>query len=269
MTSGEHNQVLELCDEGLTAELAGNLAEAKISFQRAWDTAENPFERCVAAHYLARHQPTDAEALDWNLRALSFADEVQNINDVSDYLPALYLNAAVGLVRAGEFDRARDLYLLAADGIEAPGVGVPTEWLFVRYGLQAAGFVPQGESMELRRLIARLHETQNSEVLAAILPAHVTNTGTDGDVAALTNALKGVLMARVLDADEQDLLRQALDAATRPEPPVAATGAVASAASTAGSEAVGANVSVSGASATAAVASVSDEEPSPDVDLRL
>ena len=274
MSADDDNRILDLCDEGLTAELAGNLVEAKIIFRQAWDSAEGPFERCVTAHYLARHQDSDTESLEWNLRALSIADEVDDIDQIADYLPAMYLNAAVGLVRAGEYDRARDLYLLAADSIERPEVGVSPEWLFIRRGLEAAGFVPQGDSLELRQLIARLHETQNSDVLAAILPTYVTNTGTDEDVAHLTDALTGVWMARLLDDEEQALLRQAIDAAAgltaTPTIPVAQMASVTSSSSTGTTTVttnhVEARLEPSG---VPAAASSDDNETDPNVGLRL
>lgn len=62
-----HNPIISLCAQGIEKE---GSAEATDMFLRAWQLASNDLERCVAAHYVARHQSTIAEKLRWDEQAL-------------------------------------------------------------------------------------------------------------------------------------------------------------------------------------------------------
>ncbi|TWE22654.1 hypothetical protein [Prauserella muralis] len=70
------NPVVRLCGEGMAAEAQGRPAEARTLFERAWQAATDDYEACVAAHYLARHQPTPEDTLHWNQVCLERADRV-------------------------------------------------------------------------------------------------------------------------------------------------------------------------------------------------
>jgi hypothetical protein len=67
------NPVFDLCIQGTRAEFTGQPMAAAEHYRRAWKQASDDLEACVAAHYLARFQPTPAEALRWNQQALARA----------------------------------------------------------------------------------------------------------------------------------------------------------------------------------------------------
>ncbi|MFD3807143.1 hypothetical protein ACFWSF_32910 [Streptomyces sp. NPDC058611] len=69
-------QTVRLCAEGMAAEAEGRDDDARDLFREAWDRAGDDYEACVAAHYLARQQPTPEAALHWNLTCLERADRV-------------------------------------------------------------------------------------------------------------------------------------------------------------------------------------------------
>jgi hypothetical protein len=62
-------------------------------FERAWELRSDDFDACVAAHYLARHQPDAESALEWNARALAHA-EAAGPERVRGFFPSLLLNLA-------------------------------------------------------------------------------------------------------------------------------------------------------------------------------
>lgn len=267
MADGNATQVLELCDEGVQAEFAGNEQQAAQVYQHAWEIADGPVARCVGAHYLARQQPTDEQTLHWNLTALTIAGEVEDVEHIRDLLPVLYLNAASSLVRAGEFERAQELFLLAADLIDFdPTSGVGAQWATVFLGLQAAGFVPQGDSVELRQLLANLEDERHHAALAMVLPRYVTNTGSDDDVQALIETLEAVFVARMVDADDQELLRTAIVSA---QAQLAGAEVAAHAPRAQESDAVADVGTVAATNADAAANATPTESASPDVAFRL
>ncbi|MGO4418780.1 hypothetical protein AB4Z54_08470 [Streptomyces sp. MCAF7] len=85
------NPIVRLCVQGMTAEAEGRGDDARALFQRAWDTAADDYEACVAAHYLARHQPTPEETLRWNQECLDRADAVGD-DRVRGFYASLHLN---------------------------------------------------------------------------------------------------------------------------------------------------------------------------------
>jgi hypothetical protein len=68
------NPVVALCAEGMAAE--GMPAEARRLFERAWAARRDDFDTAVAAHFLARHQPTPEQTLHWNALAVRHAEAV-------------------------------------------------------------------------------------------------------------------------------------------------------------------------------------------------
>jgi hypothetical protein len=58
------NRVVALCAEGMARE--GEPGVALRLFEEAWAARTDDFEAAIAAHYVARHQPTAEEALRWN-----------------------------------------------------------------------------------------------------------------------------------------------------------------------------------------------------------
>ncbi|MFI0785470.1 hypothetical protein ACH4Q6_07735 [Streptomyces lydicus] len=80
--------VVRLCVEGMQAEAEGRAEAALELFQRAWDTATDDYEACIAAHYLARHQKSPEDTLRWNQECLDRADRVGD-ERVRGFYPSL------------------------------------------------------------------------------------------------------------------------------------------------------------------------------------
>jgi hypothetical protein len=87
------NNVVKLCLQGMNMEEAGKPEEASKLFLQAWNEATNDFERFLAAHYVARHQTTASDKLNWLEMTLQFALKV-NDNTVKSAFPSLYCNIA-------------------------------------------------------------------------------------------------------------------------------------------------------------------------------
>jgi hypothetical protein len=112
-----NNPVVKLCAAGMAAEGEGRAADAKALFEQAWSESRDDFEACVAAHYVARHQPTVDAELDWNARALERADRVGD-DRVRSFYPSLYLNLAHSLEKVGRTAEACELYATAEARLE-------------------------------------------------------------------------------------------------------------------------------------------------------
>ncbi len=128
------NPIVQLCIAGMAAEAEGRAADAKALFEQAWDTSQDDFEACIAAHYVARHQATPVATLEWNERALRRA-EAAGEGLARDFLPSLYLNYAHSLEQLGRTYEACSHYALAADRLDdLPPSGYAQ---FVRGGVTA------------------------------------------------------------------------------------------------------------------------------------
>ena len=119
------NPIVKLCADGMMAEGDGRRDDARRLFAHTWTTSTDDFERCVAAHYLARHQASPAETLHWNQESLTRARLVSD-DRVRDFYPSLYLNLGRSYEDLGQHDEARRYYDLAAEsagGLLADGYG--------------------------------------------------------------------------------------------------------------------------------------------------
>ena len=115
------NPIVKLCVQGMQAEGAGRHDEARALFARAWEARTDDWEACIAAHYLARHQPTPEDTLRWNQEALARADAVTD-DRVHGFYPSLYLNLAHSHEQLGNLAEARRFYeLAAAESAALPG----------------------------------------------------------------------------------------------------------------------------------------------------
>lgn len=110
------NPIVRLCVEGMRMEAEGNSEVARSHYQRAWDTAADDYEACIAAHYLARQQENDHEALHWNQEAIRRAEAADD-ERMESFYPSLYLNMGKSYEEAGDIDEARRHYELAAERI--------------------------------------------------------------------------------------------------------------------------------------------------------
>ena len=107
-----NNNIVQLCAHGMELEGMGQLAKAAGIFNEAWDQASNDFEKCIAAHYLARHQETASGKLKWDQLALHHA---LNTNDqsIKPTLASLYLNIGKCYEDLHDPENAKKHYQLA------------------------------------------------------------------------------------------------------------------------------------------------------------
>jgi hypothetical protein len=110
------NPVVALCARGMAVE--GTPDEALRLFEQAWAARRDDFEAAIAAHFLARHQPTDAEALHWNELAVRHAEAVPDGRS-AELLASLYLNLADSHARLGNHAPARAAARQAAEHLGA------------------------------------------------------------------------------------------------------------------------------------------------------
>ena len=115
------NPIVRLCAAGMTAEGEGRRDDARALFQQAWDASGSDYEASIAAHYLARHQPSAEATLEWNERSLRRAEAARDTHDdrVNGFFPSLYLNYAHSLEQLGRVADACAYYNLAAAGLDA------------------------------------------------------------------------------------------------------------------------------------------------------
>ncbi|HRJ54636.1 MAG TPA: hypothetical protein PK152_15555 [Anaerolineales bacterium] len=109
-----NNPVIQLCIEGTQAEFRGEIEKARALYQRAWDVAQNDYESCIAAHYVARHQETHEDRFQWNQIALEKANAVAD-DRVREFYPSLFLNMGQSHELLGRLDEAKRYYDLAAE----------------------------------------------------------------------------------------------------------------------------------------------------------
>ena len=110
-----NNAVVKLCAEGIATEIGGRAEEAGKLYGQAWSMCTDAYERCIAAHYIARAKTTPQERLRWNQEVLRYAGEVDR-EKVWTFYPSLYLNVGKSHEDVGAKQEARRLYQLAADG---------------------------------------------------------------------------------------------------------------------------------------------------------
>jgi hypothetical protein len=108
------NPVVKLCVQGMEFESKGDFEEASKFFLSAWSHSTDDFERCLAAHYVARHQNDLNEALVWNQRSLDHARAVGD-ETVSELFPSLYLNMGKACEDLGRRDDAQHYYKMTEE----------------------------------------------------------------------------------------------------------------------------------------------------------
>ena len=108
------NPVVKLCVQGMEYESKGDFEGASRLFLSAWGQSTDDFERCIAAHYVARHQTSPEETLIWNQRSLDYARAVGG-EKVSGFFPALYLNMGKAYEDLGKRDDACRSYALTVE----------------------------------------------------------------------------------------------------------------------------------------------------------
>lgn len=117
------NPVVKLCVAGTQAESRGQIDEARVLYQQAWDAAQDDFDACVAGHYAARHQAQPEDRPYWNQVALDGANAVAD-SRVRAFYPSLYLDMGHAFELLGNLAQANRYYDLAAElGVHHRGTG--------------------------------------------------------------------------------------------------------------------------------------------------
>ena len=116
-----NNAVVKRCVEGMQAEAAGRLEDARTIFLQAWEASQDDFEACIAAHYVARHQDSPEDTLKWNQEALDRAARAGEA--ANEFYPSLYLNMGWSHEQLEQPEEAEKFYLLAASRLEALPAG--------------------------------------------------------------------------------------------------------------------------------------------------
>jgi hypothetical protein len=101
----------------MRAESEGRHADARSLFTQAWEAAQDDYDACVAAHFLARHQDDPQDTLYWNQEALTRA-ALAGGERVRGFYPSLYLNLGYSHELLGNRSEARRYYELAAARLE-------------------------------------------------------------------------------------------------------------------------------------------------------
>jgi hypothetical protein len=125
------NPVVALCAAGMAVE--GDREQARTLFERAWSVRRDDYDASVAAHFLARHQATVAETLDWNERALLHAIRVTD-GRAGEFFASLYLNVGDSYLAAGRFADADVAAERARANLDALPAGGYRN--FVEYGIR-------------------------------------------------------------------------------------------------------------------------------------
>ena len=138
------NPVIGLCADGMAAERRGDTAAARAAFGSAWEISTDDYDRCVAAHYLARHQDSPEQALEWNDRSLRLALQVGD-DRIRGYLPSLYLNLGHSYEELGDLVAARTHYETATRSQDALGADAYGDLVRdgIRRGLSRTGGEPR------------------------------------------------------------------------------------------------------------------------------
>ena len=113
-----NNPVVRLCVQGMECEGRGLFEDASRLFLEAWNQRAADFERCIAAHYLARHQQDPLDTLKWNQVALDHAKAVGD-DQVREFYPSLYLNLGKAHEDMGHARDAKRFYELSASAVAA------------------------------------------------------------------------------------------------------------------------------------------------------
>ena len=108
------NPVIKLCIEGTQAEFQEHIEKARLLYQKAWEVAQNDFDACIAAHYVARHQESHYDRLHWNQVALDKAKAITDTT-IQEFYPSLFLNMGQSYELLGNVNEAKRYYDLAAE----------------------------------------------------------------------------------------------------------------------------------------------------------
>jgi tetratricopeptide (TPR) repeat protein len=206
------NIVVQLCAQGMQAEAEGRDVRARDLFLQAWEAAEDDYDACIAAHYLARHQPTPQETLRWNQECLTQADKVGD-ERVRGFYASLHGNMARAHRDLGQIEQAGEHFESAAKHIDDVPAGPHQQWLRYRIaaGLRAtARPAPQHHEDPVGELLTTLCARADLEALSLLLPPYMGSLGTPEDEEHITTALRMLHAERRLPDEEQAALSHAI-----------------------------------------------------------
>ena len=107
------SDVARLCAAGMAID--GDAVAAGALFRQAWDARRDDYEASIAAHFLARHQPSLHDSLYWNRVAAEHAEAVAD-ERAKPFLASLYLNLADSYLALGH---AAEAAVVAERGVAA------------------------------------------------------------------------------------------------------------------------------------------------------
>jgi len=119
MEFSPNNPIIKLCAQGMGMEDKGEPEEATCVFLQAWNQATNDFERFIAAYYVARHQATTLEKLEWLGRSFNYALKINDVT-VKAAFPTLYSQIAECYEELNDLDKARKYRDLASSHSNDP-----------------------------------------------------------------------------------------------------------------------------------------------------
>lgn len=126
------NPVVKVCVAGMEAEWAGDIARARELYKEAWAICRDDLEACIAAHYMARHQPKAEERFYWNQTALTCAGRLSTAL-VKSFYPSLYLNMGNSYEELGNDREAQRYYEWARSCLDDLPDSPYRNW--VKYGI--------------------------------------------------------------------------------------------------------------------------------------
>ena len=131
MSIDPDNPVVALCAAGMAIE--GDASAARALFEQAWEARRDDYDASIAAHFLARNQPTVETKLHWNALAAQHAEAVTD-DRVRELRASLYLNLGDASLAAGNLADAQ----AAADKANASLSDLPMDGYrtFVEHGIQ-------------------------------------------------------------------------------------------------------------------------------------
>ena len=113
-----NDPVVKLCAAGIAVELQGRAEDARALYEQAWRERNGDLQSCIAAHYVARLQPTAADNLRWNQVALDHAAAL-DAAAAAAFMPSLHLNLGKSLEDLGRFEEAGVCYQEAESSLSA------------------------------------------------------------------------------------------------------------------------------------------------------
>ena len=125
--------------------MEGTPAEARRLFEQAWAIRRDDYDAAIAAHFIARHQPTPADVLHWNTLAVRHAEVVPK-GRAAEIMASLYLNVGDAHANVGDVAAGAEAVRRAADHLAALPPGGYREFV----------------AMGIRRLAARVNEANDA-----------------------------------------------------------------------------------------------------------